>query len=390
MVESRRLRWIGPGVVALGSIGFVAATALGAGVHPWVLRACSGPPTDGTAAARDPGPPGVTDIPAGVRAEPWFRMDPVLDSDGALGGQRLAVALGGERNARIMDLPAESFAAGPFGHVVLVGSDDGATSRLVAIDVVRGCSREIGEEPAVIRRATIDPAGTGIYEMRVDRVSRADLGIWLRPMDGRGPARRVLAPIAADGRFGRTYTTEFRWDVAGDRLAVQSCGEAACRIRVMSAGGASAVTVDAPDLGLLVGFEGDLVVTYGACRGLPCPIVVTDLRNGGRRTLASAAGMAVVVDSQAGPRLIHEIETPSGRTLRSVPLDGGAPSDLGSIPDGLDLHLAPVGVGAATRLPADWVLLAPDGRLPADRSGHRAQLRHLPDGMTVPLDEAAR
>ena len=41
-------------------------------------------------------------------------------------------------------------------------------------------------------------------------------------------------------------------------------------------------------------------------------------------------------------------------------------------------------------MPAGWVLLAPDGRLPADPSTVRPQLRHVPDGTTVPLDEALR
>jgi hypothetical protein len=244
MVKSRWLRWIGPGVVALGAVGFIAATTVGAGVRQWAPRACAGRPTDRIAAARDPGPPSVADFLAGFHAEPWFRVDPVLDADGALGAQRLAVGLEGERTARIMDLPAESFAVGPFGRVILVGSDDGATSRLVAIDVASGCSWTIGDDRAVIRRATIDPAGAGIYEMRVDRVSRADLGIWLRPMDGRSPSRRVLAPIASDGRFGRTYSTEFTWDLVGDRLAVQSCGEAACRTRIISPRDGSAVILD--------------------------------------------------------------------------------------------------------------------------------------------------
>lgn len=386
MVESRWLRWIGPGVVALGAVGFIASTTLGAGARPWTPRACAGPPSARIEAARIVGPPRLTEL----KATPWFRLDRVLDTEGALGARRLAVGLNGSPITRITDLPAESFAAGPFGRVVLVGSDDGTVSDLAAIDVANDCSWAIGREDAVIRRATIDPTGTNIYEMRVDRVSRADLGIWLRPLDGRGEARRVLAPILADRRFGRTYSTEFTWDLAGDRLAIQSCGEAACRIRIISPGGGPAVTLHAPDLGLLIGLDGDRVVTYGACRGFPCPIVSTDLANGRRQVLAEAAGPAVVVGTDDGVRLVHEYGTPSGRALRSVRLDGGAPSDLGPLPDGMDLHATPTRADAATRLPRGWVLLAPDGRIPADRSAVRPQLRHIPDGVTVPLDEVTR
>ena len=53
MVESRWLRWIGPGVVALGAVGFIASTTLGAGVRPWMPDACAESPPDLVAAARD-------------------------------------------------------------------------------------------------------------------------------------------------------------------------------------------------------------------------------------------------------------------------------------------------------------------------------------------------
>jgi len=386
MVESRWVRWIGPGVVALGAVGFIAATTLGAGARPWAPRSCAGPPAGRMAAAREPDRPSQEDL----RATPWFRVDPMLDAGGELRAQHLSVGLVGERTAQRLDLPAESFAAGPFGRVILVGSDDGATSRLAALDVANGCSWAIGREPSVIRRATIDPAGAGVYEMRVDRVSRADLGIWWRPLDGSGPGRRILAPIAADGRFGRTYSTEFTWDVAGDRLAIQSCGEAACRTRILSPRDGSVATLDAPDLGLLVGLDGDRVVTYGACRGLPCPIVSTDLRAGDRRVLAPAAGLAVVVRTEDGPRLVHEVATTTGRGLRSIALDGSASTGLGPIPDGLDLLAGPIRAGAATRLPPGWVLLAQDGLLSADGPTQGPQLRRIPDGLTVPLEEAPR
>ena len=386
MVESRWLRWIGPGVVALGAVGFIASTTLGAGTRPWTPRACAGPPSVRIAAARAVGPPSLADLPS----TPWYRLDAVLDAEGALGARRLAVGLDGEQGARVLDLPAESFAAGPFGRVVLIGSDDGETSELGAIDVTNDCSWAVGRERAVIRRATIDPTGTSIYEVRVDRITRADLGIWLRPLDGRGEARRVLAPIPTDRRFGRTYSTDFTWDLASDRLAIQSCGEAACRIQIISPGGGATVMLDAPDLGLLIGLDGDRVVTYGICRGFPCPIVSTNLASGRRDVLAEAAGPAVVVGTDGGARLVHEHGTPSGRALRSVPLDGGLPTDLGPLPDGLELHAAPTRADAATRIPAGWVLLAPDGRMSADRSAHRLFLRQIPDGVTVPLDEVAR
>jgi|GEM_PF-1354199 len=386
MVESRWLRWIGPGVVALGAVGFIATTTSGAVAQTWVARACAGPPAERIAAAKDPRPTTIE----GVRGAPWFRLDPVLDGVGALHGQRLAFGLDGDPTTHRLDLPAEAFAAGPFGRVVLVGSDDGSTSRLETLDIAAGCAWSVADERSVIRRATIDPSGSRIYEMRVDRATRTDLGIWLRATDGRAPARRILPPLAPDARFGRTWSTEFTWDVAGDRLGVQSCGEIACRTRVLSPPGGPTFTLDAPDLGGLIGVADDRVVSYGACRGLPCPIVSTDLGTGRRRTLAAAAGTAQLVPTPAGARLVLETRSAGGHGLRSIALDGSGVVDLGPIPGDLRLLPSSTRAESATRLPAGWIVLAPDGRLPPDgRSGH-PQLRHIPDGITVPLDEAAR
>jgi len=385
MVESRWLRWVGPGVVALGAVGFIASTTLGAGVRPWIPSVCAGSPPDLVAAARDHQPAALAEL----RASPWYRLDPTLDRVGALAGQRMAFGLAGDRTSRTIDLPPESFAAGPFGAVVLVGSDDGIASRLQAVDAARGCAWPVARESDVIRRATIDRTGTSIYEMRVDRTTRADLGIWRRSVDGSG-AVRVLDPIPPDPRYGRTFSTEFTWDVAGDRLAVQSCGELACRIRVVAPGGGSIATLAEPDLGTLIGLDRDLAVSYEACRGLPCPIVSTDLRTGDRRLLAPEAGLAVMIPSADGARLVYETGGGVHRILRSVASDGIAARDLGPLPDDDRLLPSAIPAAAALSLPRGWVLLAPDGRLPADAGTARLQLRHVPDGSTVPLDEALR
>ena len=42
MAESRWLRWIGPGGVALGAVALIASTTLGAGNQAWGPRACAG------------------------------------------------------------------------------------------------------------------------------------------------------------------------------------------------------------------------------------------------------------------------------------------------------------------------------------------------------------
>jgi hypothetical protein len=384
--ESRWLRWIGPGAISVGAVGLLVSTVAGAGQRAWTERACGDESGGRVAAARSAAGIGLGD----QRLQPWFRLDPRLDRAGALQGQRLALGLDGNRSSRIMDLPPESFAAGPFGRIVLVGTDDGTTSRLDAVDVAAECSWAVAEESAVIRRATLDLPGTTIYEMRVDRTTRADLGVWARPLDGSLPALPILEPIGADERFGPTYTTEFAWDLSGRTLAVQSCGEAACRTRVLDPAGESLRAVAESDLGSIVGLEGDVLVTYAACPGFPCPIIATDLATGARSVLADAGTAAVAVATPDGPRLVHEYLGESGFALRSVAFDGSSATDLGRLPDGRRLHPSTNASQAATRVPPGWVVLSPEGRLPDDGPSGQTQLRHVPDGTTVQLDEVAR
>lgn len=385
VLESRWIRWVGPGVIGVLALGALSTATLGAGPRSWTPEPCTGPAGPGTVAAA-PSPAGLADLDR----EAWFRMDPVMDDSGTLAGQRLSLGLDGARSVRAQSLPAESFVAGPFGGIVLVGSDDGTTSTVRAIDVAQGCAWALANEADVIRRATIDPDGHALYEIRVDRSTRADLGVWERSLDGT-PARQVLAPIDPDGRFGPTFTTEFAWDPSGRTLAVQSCGEAACRTRFVATDGAAAFggTVE-PDLGTMIGLENDRLVGYLACPGLPCPIVAIDLATGSRTVLADQAGIGVLVSTPSGRRLVHETFTPTGLALRSVAMDGSGATDLGALPDGVRLHPTPDRADAATRVPPGWALLATDGRIgPAGPADH-GQLRHVPDGASVQLDEVIR
>ena len=386
-MESRWLRWVGPGLIAFGAFGSIATVTLGAGRGPWAPPPCG----DGTSALAAVASVPAPTSPMDLARQPWFRLDPIINRAGELEGQRVALGLDGVRSVRTIALPAESFVAGPFGRVVLAGGDDGATSHLQAIDVAAGCSWAIADESAVVRRATMDAAGLNVYEMRVDRASRADLGIWQRPVDPSRPPTRILEPIAPDERFGPTFTTEFAWDLTGELLAVQSCGEAACRTRVIDpADGGSVEAIAEPDLGTLVALDGTTLVTYGACPGLPCPVVAIDLRTRARQTLAEAAAVAVAVTTPDGPRLVHEVFDEAGVALREVSLDGTSVTDLGHLPIGVRLHANPVIAQAATRVPGGWVLLASDGRIPPDGPDPQTQLRHIPDGSTVPLDEVTQ
>lgn len=386
-MESRWLRWMGPGLVALVAVGTIASVAVGAGQRPWTPGACADDGGSRDTAARRVKPV----VPGDLATEAWYRLDPKLDRDGALEGQRLALGLDGSRASRVMDLPAESFAAGPFGRIVLVGADDGVVSRLVAVDVDAECSWTVAEDSSVIRRATLDPDGGTVYEMRVDRATRADLGIWSRPLDGSLPAVRILDPIGTDERFGPTFTTEFSWDVGGTRsLAVQSCGETACRTRVLDLATGQLRVVEDPELGPSVGLAGDTLVSYADCLGFPCPIAATNLTTGSRSILAEAGAVAVVVGTPDGPRLVHESFDASEIGLRAVAMDGSSAVDLGRLPGNFRLHAGSSVAEAATLVPPGWVLLSPDARLPVDGPAGAVLLRHVPDGATVQLGEVVR
>jgi hypothetical protein len=369
---SRWLRWIGPASIALAGAAIIGFTTLGAGPAPWSNAvACD-------ASKGDPVPT-MLSRPSSVDRT-WFDLEPVLDEAGTLRGQRLTVGSLATTGTQTVDLPPESSVAGPFGGAVLVGSDDGRRSRLELIDGPAGCRWTLGEADDVIRRATLDRARAGVIEMRVDRASRADLGIWFRPLDGLRPVRRLLEPIEEDTRFGRTWSTEFGWADDGERLVVQSCGEVACRIRVLALDSGEVAVVAEPDLGSLIGIDGDRVVTYRACRGLPCPIVSTDLATGARQRLADAAGSATMIGPDDALQVVFEVGTLDGRRLASVSADGRT-TDLGAIAVDRRLDAIPGRPGDGDRLPAGLVLVVPVD--PASGPG-RPEIFHIADGSPSP------
>jgi len=390
-VEKRWLLRLGPPLVAVGALGLVASVSAGASDPPWDPPDC-GPDTGSetvATAARDAATAAALSRPGGpegLAGEAWYRLDPVLDASGTLAGQRLELGVYGG-TSRHVELPPESFAAGPFGRLVLVGSDDGNGSTVRAIDASAACARLIARESSVVRRAVIDPAGTTVYEFRVDRATRADLGVWRRPLAG-GDADRVLAPLPANELFGRTFSTELGWSLEGDRLVVQQCGHSSCRTRLVDPGTGHVSTIARPELGELVGVADGRVVAYAACPGLPCSILSVEASTGRTGLVAEAAGLAQLVPTDAGPRVIHENGPDEDRHLRSTDLAGGSPVTIPA-PVG-DLRLVPASAraSAGTQLPAGWVLLAPDGRRAGGSS--RPVLVRLADGLTVSLGEVTR
>ncbi len=341
------MRWI-RGVVPLA-----AAALMGAGVmtRPPVLVAAD-PPWE-PPPCTDSGPPGVGRVST---AAAWYRLDGVLDEAGTLAGGRLSLGLVGGVT-RHLALPSESFASGPVRGIVLVGADDGTRSRLSLVDVVRGCATALPDESSVVRSALIAPDAAALVEHRVDRVTRADLGVWRVPLRG-GRVSRIVGPPAADERYGRTFTTELRWAPDG-RIAVTSCGERACRTRLVEP--RSGHVVEVGPTGSVLGIDADGgVIAHEACGGYPCPLV--RLEAGGRaRVLVKAAGRAAM----ASDRVVYETGHDG---LRVLDLETGSVDAVrgagGLLPVG-DGSMAPAGVEHGR----DVVVLAPRGVV--DGSGTR-------------------
>jgi hypothetical protein len=252
-----------------------------------------------------------------------------------------------------MDLPAESFATGPRGGLVLVGADDGSRSRLSLVDPAAGCATVIADENAVIRSALVAPDGSAVLEHRVARTTRADLGIWRRPLDG-GRATRELPAVPFDARDGRTFSTELRWTDDGS-LAVTSCGILTCRTRLVAQAGGG-VTAIGPTGGVVGISSTGSVIAYAPCGGLPCPILEHD-RRGGVRMLVTDAGRA----SMAGDQLVFEHRRGG---LRVLDLGGGSERPVEG-PEGLVPEQRGSRSTSGAEITDGALLLTRDGRFDA-------------------------
>jgi hypothetical protein len=368
MVESRWFRRAGPGIAAIGAVVIIASTTSGAGPASWAPPACDGMPRIG-------------DAPIGA----WFRLDPTI-VDGVRSGQRLMLGGPSTIAARGVDLDPESFASGPFAGTVLVGTDDGTRSRVSLIDVAAGCAWTVDRSDAVVRRATLTPDGAALIEFQVDRATRADLGVWRRPLDGRGAVERILPPIEPDDRFGPTWLTELSLSADGSLLAVESCGEVACRVRWLDLATRGGGSMSDPSMGAVVGLTRERLVVRGACRGLPCPVRSIALDDGAVTTIVVSAGQALLTRQDDGRQVVVFEGDPDGRTVASIGVDGSAEREMPADRAGRRLVGPPAWAGGAAEVPAGWIAFSPDGRLPV-AGPVSAVLRHVPDGRTVPLGE---
>jgi hypothetical protein len=297
----------------------------------------------------------------------------------------LVVGRVGRRGAFELPLGVESFASGPADGRILVGNDDGRRSTLRILDVGKRCATVVHAGRDLIRRAVVDPSGNGIVEFRLDRSSRADLGVWSRSLHGTKP-QRLLEPLAPNARIGRVFATELSWSAEGQRLVVKSCGETFCVARVLDRSSGRVITIDDHRVGETIGFVGDELVAYGGCPWLPCEFVAMNVKTGRVRDLAPLAGLAAVYVSDGRAVVAFEDFELRG-SLRVVGLDGIALRTL-PLEAGLRLVPAPDRALAGIELPAGVIALAPGSR--PSRSLVPATFINIADGRRLPAAEVVR
>lgn len=321
--------------------------------------------------------------PTAATGSTWFRLDPTLDEAGGLVGQRLAAGRVGAAASATLDLAAEAFAAGPVDGRVLVGSDDGRRSRIRVLDAAGGCVTAGYETDDLVRRALLDPTG-GVIEFRLDRRSRADLGVWRRSLDGGGGVR-LAAPLPASERLGLIFSTELAWSAERDRIVVTSCGQAACLIRIIDPLAGAVTTIDEPGIGEAIGLAGSTLVAYGGCPALPCSVVVRDIATGHTRVISEAAGLATL-GRRSGRAVVAFEDVRAGRQVVVVGVDGSDPQrvDLGAA----RLIPGPHRAASAVEVPSGHVPLGPGGRPAA--SGRGTLLLSLSTRHLITAGEAIR
>ena len=361
------VRWRGrllvPLVLAAACGGVLAALpAGGQTASPGALLPVATPVADcfapATAQAADPA------------RSPWFTVRPREDSRGALMGHVLRLA--GRGALAGIELPPESFGAGPFGESVLVGADDGRASTVRLVSPASGCDRVLIHSDQLVRRATIDRARRLLITFRLDRAQRTDQGVWAAPLDAPDTAQVLLPPLPMSdddlARFGPTFATDLLWSQNGERLVVQSCGEWQCRFRIVEPASGQTWTLAGDGLGDAIGLDGDHLVTSAACGGMPCPVVRTDIATGEQVELVEAAGPATMTRLRGDPVVAADLVD----GLAIVDLATGAARTLmlpATIPG---LRLAVGGGSGGLGLPPGWIGLAAEGRLPEPLRGGRA------------------
>src|SRR5687768_16410423 len=151
-----------------------------------------------------------------------------------------------------VSLPSESFVAPATGNVEVYGLNSAATgSEVHAVDLATGCDVLLARPAEVVRSALLDAHGTSLFVHAVTGLGRSDAGVTRHDL-ATGATNLAVPALPASEHFGPTFGTELRWSLDGGSLAVQSCGIANCRTRILDTQTGVVATVDEPGHGPLV------------------------------------------------------------------------------------------------------------------------------------------
>lgn len=299
------------------------------------------------------GPP----VPPDVEGSAWYQIEGRSDGTDSVVGQTLRVGQLG-RPTWLIELPAASFAAGPFNGEVLVGADDEVTSQISLVSTDTGSARPLLDSEQVVWRATLDPAGESLYYVLLDRSSRQNLGVWRRSVVG-GAAVLVLPPPPTD-RITVFMAYELTWDQDETRLDAWSCGGGGCLSQILDISSSNVSLVDIEGLGTAIGLVGDKVISFAACEGPPCTVVAAR-PDGSSETLVPSATGAALVRIGSDDRLVYEDDS---RRLTDLRLGTGNRTPLSvALPIGTSLLLPAAIAKAAIALPDGWAAAGPNGTL---------------------------
>ena len=233
-----------------------------------------------------------------------LRLATTLNARGEVTGRLLSVNTAAGTRSR--SLSAEAFAAPPQANVVVFGQyDPVAGSTIGAFDLQTGCEFSLWASSDVVRSAVIAAGLDSLYVHIVKAGDRVDGGVQRIDMANGGSAA-ALSPIATDSAYGPTFATLLRWSLDGDALAVQSCGVAACRTRVLELAGSVIEAFGDGAQSQIVGLTSGTLVTFDACPELPCGLAATDRSSGRKVRFDIDAYRATLTEDAEGPLITAE------------------------------------------------------------------------------------
>jgi hypothetical protein len=186
-------------------------------------------------------------------------------------------------------LPIESFVGAPTDDLIVYTTYTAVVgSQVRALDLVTGCDALLASPPEIVRSAILDPVANALYVHSVKKSGRADAGV-IRYQLSTGDSAQAVPPLRTSAAFGPIFGTELRWSDSGRSLAIQSCGMFECLTRILEPGSGEVATYDTPGQGQLISLDGERLVTFAACGGLPCDVLGTDLVSGEVTVIAANA-----------------------------------------------------------------------------------------------------